>query len=136
MNPAERFTFSVPTYFPQAIPWELVGTMSRKVLKKEFDWELGINTTYLIGCCLTVAAATNAPLTPPHILSSSCPDEECTDDKCKALADNLSEIVELHEADTNKETAGYAAPKINPATLITLIQLAMEIFSLIKNRKT
>lgn len=133
--PVARFDFSVPTYFPDTIPWELLGTMSRKVMRKEFDWELGIHTTYLVGCCLTLAAKSNAPILQPQILSSSCPDEECTDERCKTLADNLSEVLELHNNDKNPKTVGYGAPEINPATLMTLIQLAMEIFALIRNRK-
>jgi len=136
MTASERFKFTVPTYYPAAIPWELVGTMAQKVLRKEFDWELGIHTTYLVGCCLTVAASSQVPFVPPKILSASCPDDHCSDDKCKALADNLLELKDFHISDTNPNTAGFAAPSINPATLMTLIQLAIQILSLIGKPKT
>ena len=135
MTPNERFKFSVPTYYPSAIPWDLVGTMAQKVLRKEFDWELGIHATYLVGCALTVAASSNVPVFPPKILSAPCPDDNCSDETCRALADNLIEIKEMHLADQNPETKGYAANSIDPATLMTLIQLALKIFSFIISKK-
>lgn len=138
MLPEKRFEFEsvavVPPYFPEAIPWDLIGTMTSKVLKKQFDWELGIHTTYLIGCCLTVAARNSLNVTPP-VFSSACPDT-CIDEVCNDIADKLQAISDAHRTDTDPATAGYAAVSIDPNTLFALIQLAIQIFGMIGRKKS
>lgn len=133
MTTTERFQFNdvVPNYFPATIPWDLVGTMGRKVLQKQLDLELGIMATYLVGCALTVTATNRINL--PTVFNSASPFAECpcTDETCRDLADRIFQIEDQH-----KQTTGLAETAISPAVIFTLIQLAMQILAMIRSNKS
>ncbi|CAB4142385.1 hypothetical protein UFOVP448_2 [uncultured Caudovirales phage] len=133
MSTAERFRFATPTYFPAAVPWDLLGTMSKKVMRKEFDFELGIHTTYLVGCCLTIADQNKIPLPPPMFQSSNpaLGEGRC----CEEMSAAIDKILADHSKDNNPTTAGYAAPSMNPMALIAIIQMAIQIMSLLGKPK-
>jgi len=126
----KRFEFetAVTPLFPEVVPWDLVGTMTSKVLKREFDWELSIQTTYIVGCCLTVAAK-NSGIVTPTVLNSPCPDT-CTDEVCEEIANQLKAI------SNTRNTVGFSAESIDPAILFTLIQLAIKILSMFGRKKS
>lgn len=127
----KRFEFSdgVPNYFPATIPWDLVGTMGRKVLQKEFDYELAITTTYVVGCSLTITAINNVK--PPTVFNSSNPFAECpcTDAVCNDLADQIEALVEKHKDQKNLSAS------VSPDAVFILLQLAMKILSMFVNSK-
>jgi hypothetical protein len=136
MSTAERFRFATPTYFPAAVPWDLLGTMSKKVMRKEFDFELGIHTTYLVGCCLAIADQNKIPLPPPMFQNSgTILPPEISDKSCEELSAAIDKILADHSKDNNPTTAGYAAPSMNPMALIAIIQMAIQIMSLLGKPK-